>query len=169
MTVARRTAHRRPARITIAGPALAVLLALAGCSTKDVLSHDEVGYVPNAASRLAEVDWNEAETVNVKLTEWRYEPKTLHFTRGKPYRLHLTNTGIEPHDFSSKSFFQALMVDKLVGPNGTMNKPHLVTIGLDDGQSKDLYFVAVRPGTYGFECEEPLHAAFGMRGTVEIK
>jgi uncharacterized cupredoxin-like copper-binding protein len=158
----------RYARQLILGAAFALLAALPACSTKDVLSQDEIGYVPNVESRLAEVDWNKAETVNIKLTEWRYEPARLKFQRGKPYRLHVENTGIEPHDFSSKTFFQAIATAKLVGPGGTMDKPHLVTIGVDDGQSKDLYFVPVRAGTYAFECEEPLHATFGMRGTAEI-
>jgi uncharacterized cupredoxin-like copper-binding protein len=148
---------------------VSALLALGACGTKDVQSRDQIGYVPNVDQRIAAVDWSTAETVNVKLTEWRYEPKALHFTRGRPYRLHLDNTGIEAHDFSSKEFFQAIATAKLVGPKGTMDQPRLVTIGVNDGEAKDLYFVPVRAGTYYIECEEPLHATFGMRGTVTIE
>jgi uncharacterized cupredoxin-like copper-binding protein len=150
-------------------PTLAALLLLSGCATKDVLSKDNIGYVDDVEKRVASIDWDTAETVNVTLTEWRYDPRELRFTHGKPYRLHLTNTGIEPHDFSSPEFFKAVAVAKLVGPKGTLDAPRLITIGVDDGDAKDLYFVPVYTGTYYFQCEEPLHARFGMRGKVVVE
>ncbi|MGE5540545.1 MAG: hypothetical protein ACM30I_18155 [Gemmatimonas sp.] len=144
------------------------LLALSACGTKDVLSGNDAGYIADVERQVASIDWDKAQTVDVKLTEWRYQPSTLRFERGKPYRLHFVNDGIEAHDFSSKEFFQSIAVARLVGPGTNLMTPRLVSVGVDAGESKDLFFVPVRAGSYAIECDEPLHAAFGMRGTVEI-
>jgi uncharacterized cupredoxin-like copper-binding protein len=151
------------------GLALAALLALSGCVARDVVATDDGGYVADAAQRVAAVDWDRAETVSVVLSEYDYAPSVLTFHTGAPYRLHLSNQGFEVHDFSSKAFFQAIAAAKLVDSKKTTRLPRLVSIGIDPGEAKDLYFVAVRPGSYPFACDEPLHAAFGMTGTVRIE
>jgi uncharacterized cupredoxin-like copper-binding protein len=151
------------------GLALAALLALPGCAARDVLATDDGGYVADAAQRVAAIDWDRAETVSVALSEYDYAPSILTFHPDMPYHLHLTNQGFEAHDFSSKPFFQAVAAAKLVDFKTTKALPRLVSIGIDPGEAKDLYFVPVRPGSYPFACDEPLHATLGMTGTARIE
>jgi uncharacterized cupredoxin-like copper-binding protein len=148
--------------------ALALLL-LSGCAAKDVMSTDSAGYVGNVQERVAEVDWNTADIVTVGLSEYRYTPSALHFQHGRAYRLRLTNTGGEVHDFASKPFFQAIAAARLIAPDKTTPLPRLESIGVRPGETKELDFVAVTPGTYAVECEQPLHATLGMTGTASIE
>ena len=146
-----------------------MLMVLSGCAAKDVVPTDVSGYVTDSGERVAKVDWNSAQPVDVVLSEYQFAPNSLHFHQGTPYRLRLRNAGIEVHDFTSKPFFQAIAAAKLVDAEGATPLPHLISIGVDPGKAKDLYFVPVRPGSYTFDCDEPLHATFGMTGTAEIE
>jgi uncharacterized cupredoxin-like copper-binding protein len=146
-----------------------ILTNLSACAAKNIVPADLNGYVADTGQRVAQVDWNTAKTVDIVLLEYKFTPSSLHFRRDVPYRLHLSNAGIEVHDFASKPFFQAIAAAKLVDAQQTIALPHLVSIGIDPGKAKDLYFVPVRPGSYSFECSEPLHSTFGMTGTAEIE
>lgn len=132
------------------------------------MATDGAGYVADAAQRVANVDWSKAETVDIALSEYDFTPAALSFHQDHPYRLHLANKGGDVHDFASKPFFQAIAAAKLVTSGATTEMPRLESIGLKAGEAKDLYFVAVTPGTYSFDCREPLHAMFGMTGTARI-
>jgi uncharacterized cupredoxin-like copper-binding protein len=160
---------QRIASLRVFLPALVALLALSGCAAKDVVSTDNAGYISDTDQRVAAVDWNRATTIDVALSEYNFLPESLHFQQGQPYHLHFTNQGAEVHDFASKPFFQAIAVAKLVDSQRTIPLPHLISIGVEPGKSKDLYFVPVRPGSYRFECNEPLHATFGMTGVAQIE
>lgn len=162
---------RRAVRPQVTFPSHAIfpivlLFVLSACAATDIIASDAGGY---ADQRVAGVDWTKAKTVDVELSEYDFTPDKLHFQRGQPYRLHLANDGWEAHDFASKPFFQAIAAAKLVGSQKTISEPHLVSIGVAPGQVKDLYFVPVRAGTYSFECNEPLHATFGMTGVAQIE
>jgi uncharacterized cupredoxin-like copper-binding protein len=151
------------------GPILILMLLLSGCAAKDITATDTSGYVGNVEKRVAAVDWNKADIVAVALSEYQYTPSSLRFQSGHAYRLRLTNTGGETHDFASKPFFQAIAAARLIAPGKTTPLPHLESIGTRPGETKELDFVAVRPGTYSFECREPLHALLGMTGTARIE
>jgi uncharacterized cupredoxin-like copper-binding protein len=146
-----------------------ILTNLSACAAKNIVPADLNGYVADTGQRVAQVDWNTAKTVDIVLLEYKFTPSSLHFRRDVPYRLHLSNAGIEVHDFASKPFFQAVAAAKLVDAQQTIALPHLVSIGIDPGKAKDLYFIPVRSGSYSFECGEPLHATFGMTGTAAIE
>jgi uncharacterized cupredoxin-like copper-binding protein len=148
---------------------IALLLVLSACTATDVVATDAGGYVADPGQQVAGVDWSKAKTVDVALSEYDFTPDKLQFQQGQPYRLHLTNDGWEVHDFASKPFFQAIAAAKLVDAQKTISLPHLVSIGVAPGKAKDLYFVPVRTGTYSFECNEPLHATFGMTGVAQIE
>jgi len=155
----------------LCGLALAALLALPGCVARDVVATDSSGYLADANRLVAAIDWDKAATVAIVLSEYDYAPSELTFHPGTPYRLHLTNHGFEVHDFSSKPFFQAIAVAKMVDLKtmATTSLPRLVSIGVGPGEAKDLYFIPMRPGSYPFECDEPLYATFGMTGTVRVE
>lgn len=145
---------------------MVLLFVLSACAATDIVASDTGGY---ADQQVAGIDWAKAKTVDVELSEYDFTPDKLHFQLGQPYRLHLANDGWEVHDFASKPFFQAIAAAKLVESQKTISEPHLVSIGVAPGKAKDLYFVPVRTGTYSFECNEPLHATFGMTGVAQIE
>lgn len=61
--------YRCPIRLSAVVGALAriALLIMASCAPKDVMAPAESGSPANADRRIADVDWNKAETVNVVL------------------------------------------------------------------------------------------------------
>ena len=149
--------------------AAVALPPLAGCSATDVVATDPAGYLADAPQRVAAADWPRAVPLEMTLAEFKYVPATLRLRVGEPYRLRLVNRGIEAHDLTSRAFFKAIAVQKLVGPKGELAAPHLESIGVGAGQAKELYFVPVVRGTYSFDCDEPLHALFGMTGEAVIE
>ena len=47
--------------------------------------------------------------------------------------------------------------------------PYFSALELYPGQTLELFFVAVRPGTYDLRCTIPGHAQKGMTGAVKIQ
>ena len=143
------------------------MLAIAGCApAKDNFSDSSMGYAPMSAVGAA--DWSRAQTVNVTIADFEFQPSHLAFQTGEAYRLHLENQGKNTHFFVSDGFFKAIAVDKLVQSGGSVDHPFLREIALAPGESKELLFVAVTKGTYNLSCTAPFHAAMGMVGTIVI-
>ena len=123
----------------------AAVLLLAGC-----------------ASDRATNDWARATDVTVRLKDYRFEPRSLAFRRGTPYRLRLENRSTHQHEFTSPAFFGAIAARN---PDVVSTaRPEIV---VDPGQEKDLYFVAVAPGRYELLCAD--HDFAGMTGEIVIE
>jgi len=144
---------------------------LAGCSAlrTDVRSEAPPGYQADAASKMASVDWSKVQTVTVGMNEYNYLPSSLNFEAGKPYRLHLGNSGSKSHTFSSEPFFKSIAARRLTTKDGTVEAPFIQELVVGPGQAADLEFVALTPGKYPLVCNEPLHEVFGMTGTIIIR
>jgi uncharacterized cupredoxin-like copper-binding protein len=150
--------------------ALAVMLVLAGCTMGDAGRKDTPSdYVVDAAARVAAADWSRAETVTVALSNFHFMPDKLEFRHDTAYRLHLVNQSRSAHTFTSEGFFRAIAVQKLQSSSGSVAEASTTSIELAAGDQKDLYFVAVRPGTYKLECSELLHDTLGMTGQIAIR
>ena len=143
---------------------------LGACAARDVvLEEPPPGYVEDAAARVAAVDWSRAESVEVRLTEYAFDPRNLTFRSGKPYRLRIENVGTGSHTFVSEGFFQSIAAKQLVGGESAVSTPFLKTVAVSPKTVRELTFVAVQPGTYRLECTVPLHALFGMVGEITIQ
>ena len=154
----------------IAGPFVALSLAMAACTTGDVLTEMPApGYVEDVAARVEAVDWTQSEIVTVDLSEFEFEPTTLRFQEGVDYRLLLRNTGDRPHTFVSEGFFKAIAAEKLIWADGMIASPYLQTIEILPGSEKEVRFVAVRQGVFDLDCTVLLHALFGMEGKIVIE
>lgn len=152
-----------------AGAYIGVLmsLALAGCAAaKDSMSDTKLGYAPVAAAAAA--DWSQAQTVTVVLSDFEFQPAQLAFQSGQPYRLHLENQGSTTHFFAAEAFFKAISAGSLTESGGAVEHPHLKEIALAPGESKDLTFVPVTPGTYELKCTAAFHAGMGMVGSITV-
>jgi uncharacterized cupredoxin-like copper-binding protein len=144
---------------------------LAGCSgiRTDVRSEAPPGYQADAASKTASVDWSKVQTVSLGMDEYDYKPSSLSLDAGKPYRLHIENSGGKSHTFSSEPFFKSIAVRRLKTQEGTVEAPFIQELVVAPGQAADLEFVALTPGDYPLVCNEPLHEIFGMEGTVHVR
>lgn len=150
------------------GAALMMLLLAACAAATDVYDESGVGYVTDRAAELASIDWAKAKSESVTLSDYAFTPDHLTFRQGTPYRLTIENHGDFDHSFTAEGFFKAIAIDRLETAAGTVKQPYLKTVVVPPGASKELYFVAVKAGNYALECSMPLHAAFGMTGTIEI-
>ncbi len=147
-----------------------VLSAAGACTPGEVLVVElPPGYVEDAPARVAAADWSSAETVTVALSEFRFAPQQLEFRQGAPYRLRIENRGNLTHTFNSEGFFEAIAVQKLRSGENETALPYVKNIVVAPGEVKDLYFLAVVPGSYDLRCSVILHDVFGMTGTVEIR
>jgi len=143
----------------------------AGCTglRTDVRSEAPPGYQPDAASKAASVDWSKAQTVSVRMDEYDYVPSSLSFEAGKPYRLHIENSGGKSHTFSPPPFFKSIAARQLTTKEGTVQAPFIQELVVAPGQATDLEFVALTPGKFPLVCNEPLHEVFGMTGTIQVR
>ena len=146
-----------------------VLLIVAGCATEStVLKEPLPGSVDDARSRVAALDWSKAKSVTISLSEFSFTPEKFEFQQGIPYQLRLENKGDREHDFTSEGFFKAVAVQKLSSRKGDVISPYLRKVVLKPKSVKELYFVAVKPGSYDLECSVFLHAVFGMEGRIIV-
>ena len=156
------------ARIRVAS--LVAALAVAGCGTTsgDEFAASGAGYVEDQSAYVARANWSDAETVEVVLNEYAFEPSTLRFAAGQTYRLRLTNTGGSTHFFVSDGFFRSIAVQSLGNPPAPDDPVWLTSIVLPAGATREMTFVPVVPGTYALECTAPFHATFGMTGEITV-
>jgi uncharacterized cupredoxin-like copper-binding protein len=153
-------------------PIFLVLLlpGLIGCTSGNViLDEPQTGYVQDVSTVLAGVDWSEAESVTVQLSEYQFEPSDLVFEQGVPYRLVVRNDGKGSHTFVSEGFFQAIAAQKLISPDREVAMPYLMTVEVSPQTQEELHFVAVKKGSYPLECSVLLHEIFGMEGQITIQ
>ena len=147
-----------------------LIAGLAGCTSGDIiLQEPQTGYVQDVPTVLAGVNWSDAQSVTVQLSEYQFEPSDLVFKESAPYRLVLHNTGNGSHTFVSEGFFQAIAAYKLISPDGEIATPYLKSIEVPSQTEKELLIVAVRKGTYPLECSVLLHDTFGMEGQISIQ
>lgn len=151
-------------------PLLPLLAGLAACGTPQ----DRYGGPGSAAAAAqqaaatAGVDWKKAEAVTVTLDSYDFTPDALRFRAGAAYRLTLVNADGSGHTFAAPAFFRAVVLRPAEGAGAGRAAP-LEAVAVAPGQSRMLEFVAVTPGAYELECDRPLHAMFGMKGTLVIE
>jgi len=143
---------------------------LAGCAARDIVrDRPPPGYLADVSQRLAGIDWSRAEPRNIRLSEFAFDPDSLTFEVGRPYRLTIENVGSSDHTFVSKGFFRAIAAAELKGVGSTVATPYIEAIAVAPGEERELLFVPVRPGTYALKCTQPGHALFGMEGTITVR
>lgn len=108
-------------------------------------------------------DFSQAQVVEVTLSNFKFTPQDVHLTAGQPVILRLTNSGGGGHNFDAPAFFTSASIrptDTAAIRNGEVE--------LRGHQSVDIGLVPVA-GNYPLRCTHPLHAAFGMTGTITVE
>lgn len=152
-------------RIMLAIGYTLTIFALAGCG-----HHRHAMHVRDAADRVKAADWSKMEMVTVTMNDFSYNPAALTFRQGVPYKLVIENKGSQKHYFTAENFFRAIATRKLQSnSDGEVKAPYFSAIEVYPGRSLDLYFVAVKPGTYPLVCTIEGHADMGMKGEIRIE
>jgi len=109
-----------------------------------------------------DTDWNSAQTVTVKLSDFEFTPEHLNLRVRAPIRLVLVNDGSDEHDFAAPAFFSTVMYrpGNMVPADGK--------IIVAKGATKEVDILPVDAGTYEVECTELLHSLFGMTGAITV-
>lgn len=155
---------------------LVVAQVLSGCAAqRETVDPPVPGITPPTAparpvpESVAPTDWSSAETVTVRLTEFRFEPDEIEFRAGHPYHLRLVNEGTVSHAFSSPGFFKAIAVRSTPAGVPEPGTPVATVVEVPPGMDRVVSFVALDPGHYVLECSTFLHEVFGMTGEITIR
>lgn len=110
-----------------------------------------------------------ARTLEIRLDDpSRFSPDLITVTAGETVRLHLVNTGQQPHEFvlgtpDSLKAHAAMMAQM---PDMAHADPNLVRI--EAGKSSDLIWQFTRSGNFVYACLMPGHWQAGMQGHVTV-
>ena len=99
-------------------------------------------------------------TVDVRLSNFDFTPKTIHLRAGEPVVLRLTNSSNGGHNFSAPQFFAAARL----APGQSVAR------GAVEVASHQTVSVELTParGSYRLRCTHRLHTAFGMKGQIVV-
>jgi uncharacterized cupredoxin-like copper-binding protein len=143
----------------------AATLVLSGCC-----HHHHGGYVRDAADRVKAADWSKMETATVTMTDFAFNPATIVFRQGVPYKLVIENKGVQKHYFTAEEFFRAIATRKLQSNiDGEVKAPFFSAIEVYPGRTLDLYFIPEKTGSYHLICTVEGHAEMGMKGEIRIE
>ncbi len=126
--------NKRP--VFLAGFALAVVLGLAGCSATP------------------------ATSINVTMTDYKYDPAEVRVAAGQEITLTLKNTGSVEHEW-------VIMKVPATVPWGDADEPNVYwEQEVAAGQSETVKFTAPSAGEYQIVCGQPGHIEEGMVGKL---
>jgi plastocyanin len=104
-----------------------------------------------------------AQQIVIVLSDFAFTPRTLELRGGREYRLRFVNQGSGGHSFSAPAFFSTARIDPADAPAVSGGE-----VELSRGESRDVRLVPAM-GTYAVSCTHPLHATFGMVGTIVVR
>jgi len=101
-------------------------------------------------------------TVNIVMTEYKFEPDHLMLRHATHYRLHLENHGKDTHEFTAPIFFATAKID-----NPTILNHERSEVVVQPGETKDIFLTPGKPGTYDLRCSD--HDWAGMVGGISVE
>ena len=107
----------------------------------------------------------EPRRIEVKLSNFAFDPSTITLQHGQHYVLALRNDAKGGHDFEAREFFAAAAVDP-----ADKGKLEDGKVELEGGAGAQIGLTApARPGSYKLRCTHFLHSTFGMTGTIVVR
>ncbi len=108
------------------------------------------------------IDFSRAESLEVRLSSFAFNPSDIHMQAGKPYALKLVDVS-GGHDFTAPQFFAAAKI----APEDVA-KVAKGQIELKAGDSTTIHLVPAA-GQYDLACTHFGHAALGMKGKIMVQ
>jgi len=115
-----------------------------------------------AARAQSDVDWSQAQQVNVLMVDDRFVPDQLTFRHGVPYRLLLENDGNDVHEFTAPEFF----ADAVVRDPGFLSQDGKEIV-VQPGGVVEVELMPIHPGTFKLICAN--HDWDGMVGEITVE
>jgi len=152
---------------------ISALLLLAGCVPGDggFALFDRACVTPKKASgMLADVDWDTARVINLRIRQDTFTPTYIGLVQGAPYRLMIENADDGSHVFRAMEFFRSIVVSDvrvISGPGAGVDKGYTCSgsISIAPGGITEARFVAARDGVYEFD-NNPVLLSFVMTGSA---
>lgn len=140
--------------VRITALAALVLALLSGCASTHPIE-------PRLAA--ASVDFAQAATVEVSLSNFEFSPSEIDLEAGKPYVLKIVNTASGGHDFTAPELFAAAQVAPRDAARIADGQVHL-----GGGETVSVQIVPAA-GEYKLVCTHFGHAALGMTGKIIVR
>ncbi len=121
-----------------------------------------IGIGADAAASTRRPAAQRLQRVDIVLSDFAFTPAALHLRQGQPYRLRFVNQGSGGHNFMAPEFFAAARIDP-----GDIRAVAGGGVELGRGESREVR-LAPAPGAYRVVCTHPLHASFGMVGSIVV-
>ncbi|BAE49593.1 hypothetical protein [Paramagnetospirillum magneticum] len=145
------------------------LSLLAACAGSDSVSNRlPPGFVSNAAEIVAGADWAAPEEVRITIADHAFRPAEWVFHRDRATRLVLVNATESDHGLKARAFFTDIAVESVRGGGQVLKGPWIESLAIPAGETKELWFVPARFGSYSFECSAVGHPSLGERGVIDV-
>jgi len=105
-----------------------------------------------------------AETLEVRLSKFRFSPRMPTLEHGRRYTLRLVNASGGSHDFSAPGFFAAARIDPADAALVADGK-----VEVPGGATRTIHLTAPAAGTYRLKCTHGLHGLMGMKGEIQVR
>jgi hypothetical protein len=129
-------------------------LALSGCALWNGVmglfgGGDSCG--GGAQALLDQVNWSEAEVIEIRIRQGQFTPSLLRMRQGLPYILRVANADNTSRTFSASEFFNAVAVrGVLVGETENV-RPCPSAVSIPAREVAEIHLLAARDGRYTFE------------------
>ena len=107
--------------------------------------------IADAAERVANVNWLEAETIDLRVRQGEFTPVLIRLKKDSPYVLRIANGDDGKRVFRSNEFFAAIALAKVIMGETEFTKPCISAVTIAPRETAAVQFVAVRDGRYEFE------------------
>ena len=124
--------------------------------------HKLIAFALLASLPLAPAVAASPAVASVDLANFSFTPNAITLQAGVPTVLRLRNVGGGGHSFAAPEFFAASRVQPesaALVQKGRVEVPAHSTVDIN---------VIPAAGQYALKCTHPLHAAFGMKGTIVV-
>lgn len=119
-----------------------VVLAVRGCSGPETV--------------LQGVDWEDAQTVHIRIRQDEFRPMVVGLMRDRPYVLIISNGDSDSHGFRSPEFFRHVAIDQIRVNGEAMAERCITGLTLPAKASAEIRLVALLDGIYPFEDPDEL-------------
>lgn len=148
---------------------LALALVLSACAGSDgVKTALPPNYLKDAPEIAAAADWSDPETVSITIGTYAFSPSEINLHRDRATKLVVSNPTTSDHALVSDQFFREVAVLQLVGPGGTTKAPWVSKVVIPAGQTREIWLVPARYGSYRYECDVTGHSSLGENGLINV-
>jgi cytochrome c oxidase subunit 2 len=102
------------------------------------------------ASAELGTDLAQGRVIDIKATEYRFEPARIEVKKGEPVTIRFTNVGKEKHEWEMDSFGQEIKA-------------------IEPGQTREVTFTPDKTGTFEYACHVDEHYEKGMFGFLLVR